>query len=86
MGLHMSNYKAVPLSSNAVLVSAIQISCKLWFERFLKNLLADDQYSSKTKGSIYHIICTNILHTVVSELTRNLTFNEASTLFYLFTF
>ena len=50
-----------PLSKNAV--STFQISCKqtIFFNlgRFLKKL-ADDQCSSITKGSIYHVICTYI--------------------------
>ncbi len=67
---------SAPPSKNAV--SAFQISCKLLFfylGRFLKNL-ADDQWSSLTKGSISHIkhyVHTTFYHS--SWLTRNLMFN-----------
>ena len=69
-------YNTAPPSKNTVYAS--QISCKLlsfYLERFLKKL-ADDQCSSITKGSIYHI--KHNVHTTFSYssgLTRNWVIN-----------
>ncbi len=55
----------------SICISDFMQTTFFYFERFLKKL-ADDQNSSITKGSIYHIkhyVCTTFYHS--SGLTRN---------------